>query len=80
MDLELISNLKKAFRTGLHDYLEKFKYKNTVTEDLWEALSNASKKPVEELMELWTKQTGYPVISVFKILNINGFSKFFFFH
>ena len=60
---------KKAFRTGLHDYLEKFKYKNTVTEDLWEALSNASKKPVEELMELWTKQTGYPYITVTSNLN-----------
>jgi len=59
----------EAFRTGLHDYLEKFKYKNTVTEDLWEALSNASKKPVEELMELWTKQTGYPYITVTTNLN-----------
>ncbi len=57
-------NINKAFKVGLHDYLEKFKYKNTVTEDLWEALSNASKKPVEELMELWTKQTGYPYITV----------------
>ena len=49
--------------------MEKFKYKNTVTEDLWEALSNASKKPVEELMELWTKQTGYPYITVTANLN-----------
>ena len=54
----------KAFRTGLHNYLEKFKYRNAVTEDLWEALSDASKKPVCELMELWTKQTGYPYVTV----------------
>ena len=53
-----------AFRTGLHNYLEKFKYKNAVTEDLWEALSEASNKPVNELMQLWTKQTGYPFIDV----------------
>jgi len=53
-----------AFRTGLHNYLEKFKYRNAVTEDLWEALSDASKKPVCELMELWTKQTGYPYVTV----------------
>jgi len=58
-----------AFRVGLHNYLEKFKYKNAVTEDLWAALSDASKKPVNELMELWTKQTGYPVISVSSSLN-----------
>ena len=59
----------EAFRAGLHNYLDKFKYKNTVTEDLWEALSNASKKPVEELMELWTKQTGYPYITVSSNIN-----------
>ena len=54
----------EAFRTGLHNYLEKFKYKNAVTEDLWEALSKASNKPVNDLMQLWTKQTGYPFIDV----------------
>ena len=59
----------EAFRAGLHDYLDKFKYKNAVTEDLWEALSNASKKPVEEIMELWTKQVGYPCITVSSNIN-----------
>jgi puromycin-sensitive aminopeptidase len=54
----------KAFRAGLHNYLEKFKYKNTFTEDLWEALSSASGKNVNDLMQLWTKQTGYPYINV----------------
>jgi aminopeptidase 2 len=44
--------------------LDKFKYGNTFTEDLWEKLSEASQKPVNELMQLWTKQTGYPVITV----------------
>ena len=28
---------------GLHNYLEKFKYRNALTEDLWAALSDASK-------------------------------------
>jgi len=59
----------EAFRTGLHNYLEKFKYKNAVTEDLWEALSQASNKPVNDLMQLWTKQTGYPFIDVSFYLN-----------
>lgn len=58
-----------AFRTGLHNYLEKFKYKNAVTEDLWENLREASKKPVLELMKLWTKQTGYPYLTVTFSLN-----------
>jgi puromycin-sensitive aminopeptidase len=59
----------KAFRTGLHNYLEKFKYKNAVTEDLWEALTNASQKPVRELMDLWVKQTGYPYLDVSRRVN-----------
>lgn len=54
----------KAFRKGLHNYLEKFKYSNALTEDLWEKLSEASQKPINELMELWTKQTGHPVVTV----------------
>ena len=61
-----------AFRTGLHNYLEKFKYKNAVTEDLWEALTEASKKPVNELMHLWTSQTGYPCINVSHSVNSKG--------
>jgi len=59
----------EAFRVGLHNYLEKFKYKNALTEDLWEALSAASGKPVNDLMELWTKQTGYPYINVSSYVN-----------
>jgi puromycin-sensitive aminopeptidase len=59
----------EAFRTGLHNYLEKFKYSNAVTEDLWEKLSEASQKPVNELMQLWTKQTGYPVLEVSREVN-----------
>ena len=59
----------EAFRVGLHNYLEKFKYKNALTEDLWEALSAASGKPVNALMDLWTKQTGYPYINVSSYVN-----------
>lgn len=53
----------------MHNYLEKFKYKNAVTEDLWEALTDASRKQVNDLMQLWTKQTGYPCITVSTRLN-----------
>lgn len=40
-----------------------------MTEDLWAALTEASQKPVDKLMDLWTKQTGYPVINVSKSVN-----------
>ena len=37
---------------------------NINTEDLWEHLGQASNKPVGEVMSGWTKQLGYPVLSV----------------
>ena len=51
------------FREGLKYYLNKFKYGNAVTEDLWKSLEKVSKKPVRKLMHLWTQQPGYPIIN-----------------
>ncbi|XP_042203152.1 puromycin-sensitive aminopeptidase-like [Homarus americanus] len=52
------------FRAGMKKYLTRHQYGNTYTEDLWTALSEASSKPVAEVMSTWTKQTGFPMISV----------------
>lgn len=52
------------FRKGMNIYLNRHQYKNTQTEDLWAALSEASSKPVAEVMSTWIKQMGFPVISV----------------
>ena len=57
---------EKDFKVGLHNYLEKFKYKNARTRDLWEALGEASGKPVLQIMTNWTKEMGFPVVSVTK--------------
>ncbi|MEK6907318.1 MAG: M1 family metallopeptidase [Nanoarchaeota archaeon] len=54
---------EEAFRNGLKYYLSKFKYENATTNDLWNSLEKVSKKPVKNLMNLWTKQTGYPIVS-----------------
>ncbi|CAG2101681.1 unnamed protein product [Medioppia subpectinata] len=54
----------ELFRKGMHLYLSKHLYKNTLTEDLWTSLQEASNKPVRVVMTTWTKQKGYPVISV----------------
>ncbi|XP_074597724.1 puromycin-sensitive aminopeptidase-like isoform X2 [Brevipalpus obovatus] len=54
----------EAFKRGMQNYLTKHAYKNTFTEDLWEALGEASKKPVEEMMSTWTKQRGFPLVQV----------------
>lgn len=53
-----------AFRRGLRSYLERHQYSNATTEDLWQALAEASGKPVKSMMDTWTKQAGYPVLAV----------------
>jgi len=52
------------FRQGLHDYLKKHSYKNTDTIDLWKSFEKVSGKPVNKIMSLWTKETGYPLITL----------------
>jgi len=54
----------ETFRKGLVAYLNKFKYQNAVTEDLWIALERESGKPIAAMMRSWTKQTGYPLLSL----------------
>ena len=51
-----------AFRRGMNAYLTQHSYKNTQTEDLWRALTEASQKPVGEVMSTWTGQMGFPLI------------------
>lgn len=58
---------EESFKKGLNLYLTKHQYKNAYTEDLWEALSITSNQPVKEMMDTWTKQMGYPVITVTKV-------------
>lgn len=52
------------FRKGLVYYLKKYAYKNTVTTDLWDALSVVSGKPVAGFMSAWTSQPGFPLVIV----------------
>ncbi|CAB3992820.1 glutamyl aminopeptidase-like isoform X1 [Paramuricea clavata] len=55
---------EKIFKEGLKDYLEKYKFGNAETKDLWAALSLRSGKNVTKLMETWTEQMGYPVVNI----------------
>uniref|UniRef100_A0A5F8AG53 Aminopeptidase n=1 Tax=Macaca mulatta TaxID=9544 RepID=A0A5F8AG53_MACMU len=54
------------FQKGCQMYLEKYQFKNAKTSDFWAALEEASRLPVKEVMDTWTRQMGYPV------LNVNG--------
>ena len=53
-----------AFRDGIRRYIAAHKNSNSTTADLWNALSDASGKPVGEIAAAWTEQPGFPVIKV----------------
>uniref|UniRef100_A0A674CLV8 Aminopeptidase n=1 Tax=Salmo trutta TaxID=8032 RepID=A0A674CLV8_SALTR len=60
---------ERVFLNGLRKYLQAFQYSNTVHKDLWEYLQEAvdedsSHIKVAEVMDTWTKQMGYPVITI----------------
>ncbi|KAG6551916.1 hypothetical protein Mapa_006533 [Marchantia paleacea] len=57
-----------VFQKGLDEYIKKFAYKNAATEDLWGVLSDVSGEPVRELMDSWTSQKGFPVLTA----KVNG--------
>ncbi|XP_057851745.1 aminopeptidase M1 [Cryptomeria japonica] len=52
----------QCFQKGLVSYIKRYACKNARTEDLWAVLSEESGESVNELMDSWTKQKGYPVV------------------
>ena len=53
-----------VFRDGIRRYIAAHKYSNTTTADLWNALSEASKKSIGEIAAGWTEQPGFPIVKV----------------
>lgn len=64
--IRMLHNLLGAekFRKGLHNYLTKYSYRNTVAENLWDCLSEVSNLNINELMQEWVDRTGYPVLDI----------------
>ncbi|OQS06826.1 puromycin-sensitive aminopeptidase [Thraustotheca clavata] len=54
----------ETFYKGIQAYLKQFSYQNAVTYDLWHALEEASGLPLADTMNTWTKQTGFPVVTL----------------
>ncbi|KFP86813.1 Glutamyl aminopeptidase, partial [Apaloderma vittatum] len=52
------------FQKGCQAYLKKYHFQNAKTQQFWEALEEASNKPVKEVMDTWTRQMGYPVLEM----------------
>ncbi|WQF78312.1 Putative peptidase M1, alanine aminopeptidase/leukotriene A4 hydrolase, ERAP1-like protein [Colletotrichum destructivum] len=55
---------EEVFMEGVRKYLKRHAWGNATTNDLWQALSEASGKDVGSIMNIWTQNVGYPVVSV----------------
>lgn len=55
---------KDVFLKGVAKYLNKNKYGNASSHDLWNAIGEASGKPIDTLMENWITKIGFPIINV----------------
>lgn len=55
---------EENFKTGLNHYLTKYAYSNTTSDDFWDALEEASGKPVKEFAQSWIHQSGFPIVEV----------------
>ena len=53
-----------VFRDGIRKYIAAHKLSNSTTTDLWNALAEASGKPVVEIAAAWTQQPGFPIVKV----------------
>lgn len=54
----------EGFQSGVKKYLERFKFKSAVTENLWEEIEDNVNFKVSSFLDTWTNQMGYPVISI----------------
>jgi aminopeptidase N len=63
---------EETLKRGLTNYLEAHKYRSARQDDLWDQLtmqahqdgSLPSHMTVKQIMDTWTLQTGYPVVTV----------------
>ncbi|MFL5274612.1 MAG: M1 family metallopeptidase [Anaeromyxobacteraceae bacterium] len=53
-----------AFREGIRAYMRRHAKANAVAADLWRALADASREPVDELADAWIGQPGFPLVQV----------------
>lgn len=55
---------RDTFRDGCRRYLKSYPFQNAKTADFWKALTDESGLPVADIMDTWTKQMGYPVLTL----------------
>jgi puromycin-sensitive aminopeptidase len=53
-----------VFRNGVRLYLDRHRFANAETTDLWTALGDAARQPIPEIMDGWIFHPGYPLVTV----------------
>lgn len=53
----------EKFRAGMRLYMQRHKYSNTTSTDLWAALEEGSGQPVRAIAKAWTEQPGFPILT-----------------
>ena len=56
-----------AFKTGLVNYLDHFKFGNATTKDLWDFLGKAANKDLTGILDSWILKQGYPMLTVNRV-------------
>ena len=64
-----LAYIRKDIQFGIYIIIviiNRFKYGNAVTNDLWTALSEVAqgRLDIKAIMDTWTRQMGYPVLQV----------------
>jgi aminopeptidase N len=64
--LRMVENYlgSEGFRAGVNLYLRKHQYANATSADFWNAVAQASGKPVDKIMPTFVTQPGVPLVSV----------------
>ncbi|KAB0800625.1 hypothetical protein PPYR_05232 [Photinus pyralis] len=80
--LHMIRNFlsEKTFKNGVTHYLNKHKFSNAEQDDLWQALTEQAHEDasllshltVKEIMDTWTLQTGFPLVTVIRNYQTNS--------
>ncbi|CAH1400832.1 unnamed protein product [Nezara viridula] len=63
--IRMLENLSpEGFQLGVKKYLERYKYKSAVTDNLWQEIEENVDFKVSSFINTWTHQMGFPVIAI----------------
>jgi aminopeptidase N len=66
---------ENIWRQGVRDYITTYRLKNTVTDNLWDAVEHAAGKPVTAIAHDFTLQPGVPLIRIEEAVCSDGNTK-----